>query len=88
MRKFRRLVRVDCADLYFTPLIVLDNISDEVGCHKNVQAFITYMDQEVWPKYSEFHTKTILNTRRLCRSEGRRKKGAEARGRGGGGEVE
>lgn len=32
MRKFKRLVRVDFGELYFTPLIVLDNISDEVGC--------------------------------------------------------
>lgn len=51
MKKFKRLVRVDCAELYFSPLIALENISDEVGCQNNVQAFVNYIENEAWPIY-------------------------------------
>lgn len=68
IKKFKRLVRVDCAELYFTPLIALPDISDEVSCQDRVAEFVDFMDTKVWPNYHEFHTNTMLKTRRLSRS--------------------
>lgn len=68
MKKFKRLVRVDSAELYFTPLIVMENISDEVGCQKNVEAFVNYLESRAWPAYKEFHEVTMMNTRPMSRS--------------------
>ena len=32
VKHFRRLIRVDCPDMYFSPLLALADITDELKC--------------------------------------------------------
>jgi len=68
MRRFQRLVRVDCAELYFNTVMALENIADDVGCQNQVADFCKYVEEVVWPEYWSFHENTIKKTRRMSRS--------------------
>lgn len=67
LNKFKRLVRMDFPDLFFTPSVCLSEIQDARRCHDEVEKFTRLLRTEIWPAYMKLHTK-VLRVKRLSRS--------------------
>ena len=67
IKNFRRIVRTDNAELFFSKNMSLKDITCEKQCRDQVNELINLVDQKLYPEYIKFHNEVVQPVKTMSR---------------------